>query len=1088
MLLFVLLPQGIPHMIAPVRTGLTALFFASLAVLPGCDCKGGGGVSNSIGELGVIWVDAEGAEHVNRDAEYDFGSAFIGDRIGKKLKIRNLGAGSLRLVSLERVEGAPVTIGDLAQDNSAFDVHFVPETEVAAVSDVEFDMFFTPRAGKDATLASETFVAKLLLSAAGTRAEDATASILLRGGGEAGACQLPKELDFGPVPVGETFSLNIPLRNPGSFEAQGFVGNFSGPDAASFGAMPSGAVKVGAGETSQVKITFKPTEQRDYTATIRVKGVGECPEGEVVVKGSGTTDVLSWTPPEIDYRYVSLFVEAPGYVTFTNRSNVPITLTEVVTSKPTDFAYKPPMGNPSPTTFTVAGGGQSKLMVVCRPSSLGQKTATLTFKTGLSRPAMGTVNLKCFGGGPQIKVTPRPALSFGKVGYFPGQTVPVVRRISIANVGTQANPPDVLANLHLGQVTGAGVGQPPLVKLDKFNSNTASDEFQIGNPVGYDSAKGIEAIAGRNVIDLPIKLIPKSLGLKEAELTIYSNDPVEPAIVVKLQADAQQLPPCTVSVTPGQLNFGLVTPPTFTELPVTIKNTSQMAGEICHISSLDLSPGTDSAYSIVGGPIATKELQPQESMNVVVRVSPQGAVPTGIVSLTGALVFNVSSATMPQYTVPLTTAVGPTCVSVAPDVLDFGTVKKDCNSSTKTFNIYNVCNTPVALKSFTMLAAAGEPAGGPNCPGAAACPEFHLVSTPAIPTSGLVLPVGGMPIPFQAKYRPINFGADSGAIAIDVIQSGQSVRYLVTLNGNGDATGLQTDTFVQDLKPKADILMVVDDSGSMQDKQQSMATNFQSFIQYAVAAGVDWQIGVTTTNDQDCFPGFPCGAYLHGVLAGDANNPKILTPMTPMVEQKFSAKVKVGLNGGIETGFACALKALTPPLITGQNYGLLRPDANLAIVVVTDAGDQSPQPYAYYKNRFLNIKGFNRANMFTFNVIGPFFPSEPPGCTYDPDFDGTTYGQMAADTNGVKDEICTPDWATKLKNISKTAFGYRTTFFLNSEPDLSGGKMLEVKLNGVAVPPADWSYDAATNSVAFGANKAPGAGQTLTVTYLTLCK
>ena len=431
---------------------------------------------------------------------------------------------------------------------------------------------------------------------------------------------------------------------------------------------------------------------------------------------------------------------------------------------------------------------------------------------------MGTVNLKCFGGGTKITVTPRPTLSFGRVGFFPGQTQPVVRRISIANNGTQPNPPDIRGNLHLGQVTSAGLGQPPLIRLVPLNANTAADEFQIGNPVGYDSSKGIEAIAGRNVIDLPVKLIAKSLGVTEAELTLYSNDPVEPAITVKLTADAQELPPCTVSVTPGQLNFGLVTPPTYKELPVAIKNLSQTAGETCYLSSLDLAPGTDSAYSIIGGPIDSKELQPQEILNVVVRVSPQGTVPAGVTPVTGTLVFNVSSPTMPQHAVPLSTAVGPACLAVAPDVLDFGTVKKDCNSSTKTFNIYNVCNSPVVLRSFTVLAAAGEPAGGPNCPGTAPCPEFHLVSTPAVPTTGLNLPPGGAPVPFQAKYHPINFGPDSGAISIDVVQSGQSVQYLVSLSGNGDATGMQTDTFVQDLKPKADILMVVDDSCSMDDK------------------------------------------------------------------------------------------------------------------------------------------------------------------------------------------------------------------------------------------------------------------------------
>ena len=153
----------------------------------------------------------------------------------------------------------------------------------------------------------------------------------------------------------------------------------------------------------------------------------------------------------------------------------------------------------------------------------------------------------------------------------------------------------------------------------------------------------------------------------------------------------------------------------------------------------------------------------------------------------------------------------------------------------------------MTINGFSMQAAGGQPPGGPNCPGAAPCPEFRLVSTPNIPGGGLVISPGGMaPVTFQAKYGPIDVGSDSGAVAIDAIQNGQSITYLVGLQGRGDTTGVQVDTYTQDIQPRADILLVVDDSCSMGDKQAALASNFNSFIQYAVAANVDYQIGVTT--------------------------------------------------------------------------------------------------------------------------------------------------------------------------------------------------------------------------------------------------
>jgi hypothetical protein len=249
---------------------------------------------------------------------------------------------------------------------------------------------------------------------------------------------------------------------------------------------------------------------------------------------------------------------------------------------------------------------------------------------------------------------------------------------------------------------------------------------------------------------------------------------------------------------------------------------------------------------------------------------------------------------------------------------------------------------------------------------------------------------------------------------------------------------------------------------------------------------------VTTSDDDAPYPPYYPGGQ-HGELQGDTTNPKVLTPTTVDVSNKFKQKVNVGTNGGTEAPLVCATKALTPPLITSTNAGFLRYDANLAVVVVSDAADQSPDPVSYYYNRMMNVKGFNRASMFTFNVIGPFASVAPSGCTYDdtsPD-DGR-YAYLVGQTSGVKEEICSSNWSQKLQDLGKTAFGFRTVFYLNSTPDLTGGKTLEVKIDGVVVPAVSagktqWSYDPVANAVKFDATTTPGAGKTLTVTYFTAC-
>ena len=1069
------------------RLSLVFALSALAITTGGCNCRGTT-VESSYGDLGVVWRDAANVELVNRDAVYDFGTAFAGEKVTKKLIIRNAGKGPLTLIALEKVDGSSITIGADVKTDAAFEVKFVPDSEVASTAELEIDMFFTPRGGKD-------YFVKLLLTSGGTLPDESTATILLQGKGEGGACATPDELDFGPVPLGDRFELPVVVKNPHSINGLAVIGEVTGVDAVNFDVAPKGDVAIPAMSSATIKVGFAPTQKRDYFATVKMKGPGECEPADVKLKGTGVDDVLTWTPVALDYGYVSPGIEAPREVIFTNLSKVPIVLTQVVTSMPTDFLYKDPSGTGG-STFTIPGEGVPTAMtVVCKPSSLGPRSANLTFQTPLSKQPSGVVSLKCYGGGPRIKVIPRPLLGFGKVAFYAGAPIPVTRKLTVLNVGTKPPNGDVQGNLFLGKVVGGMAGQIPLVTIKPLNATTAIDEIDLGIPSTYDTTKGLEAVAGKNLADLSITLTPKSAGVKDAELTIHSNDSAEPDVKIHITADAQSLPPCNLQVTPaGSVNFGLVAPPAFKELPVTITNLGQNPGDLCYLSGIEIASGSNPAYSLVGGAIDSKELQPMQSFQVVVRVAPPGPVSQNLTTYTGALTFNVNSPTKPVVSVPLTTSVGPTCLVIAPDDLDFGAVKPGCSSASRTFSAYNTCASNITITGFKVQAPAGQPAGGPNCPGTAYCPEFILVSTPSIPAGGIILVPGSTPITFQAKYRAIDVGADNGAISVEAIQAGQNVAYLVNLRGRGDLNGLQTDTFMQDVQPKADILLTVDDSCSMQDKQNNLSNNFGAFIAYAAGAGVDYQLGVTTTDDDPPFcPGFglPCSSGWQGKLIGDANNPKILTPTTvangKTVDALFKDKVKVGTNGGTESGLSTSLKALTAPLISNENAGFLRYDANLAVVIVSDAGDQSAQPLSYFTNRFQNIKGFNRAHMFTFNVIGPLLSSAPSGCTYDDYTNSATYQQMSSQTNGVLSEICTSNWSQKLQDLGKTAFGFRTVFYLTSAPDLSGGKMLDVKVNGVAVPAGDYMYDSAINAVKFDPLKTPGSGKTLSITYFTAC-
>jgi hypothetical protein len=1077
------------------------VFLTATLAATGCKCNSAQ-IGQTNGEINVIWRNFEGARITNRDATFDFGLGLSGKRKNLTMTLRNTGSGKLTLSKLERTEGDEVAIGArgavVPTSTSSFEAEF--ETLVLQPSEQqEFTLTFTPSGLKG------NYFAQLLLSTEGTRFEDSTAVITLLGRGEQGSCELPDVIDFGKTTIGETLSASAKFQNPTSLEGVGATGVIQGGDAAVFGySAPSapGDVTVPPMSSTDVVFTFSPTEMRSYEATVVLRGAGECPDKTVILRGQGSTETLTWTPTSIAYGYVNPGSETLREVVFVNPASVPITLTQVNSTNTADFYHAPPTGTDAQVFVVAPNSVPTAMKIACNPSALGPRTGSLTFSTGLRANPTGTISLTCTGGGPRIKVTPRPTLSFGRVGYFPGNTAfSVQRKINVQNVGTRPPMPDPTANLYLGQVLMGQAGQLPLFEL-AAEAGTADDEFTLALGSAYNPANGLQAIAGQNFVDIVVTLKPQSIGMKKAKLTLFSNDPSEPIIEVNLAADVQQLPPCSFVISPSNANFGLVTPGTVKELPITITNNSVTPGEVCYLSGIELGAGSDLAYSIVGGNIVEKELQPQESFQVVVRVAPTGATPTTLQTLTGQLVFNSTAAAQPQVSVPLRTSVGPSCLTVTPDPMDFGTVRVGCSSASRTFNVYNTCSTNVTLTRFSLQAAGGQPAGGANCSGTNACPEFFITQSPNIPTAGLTLvPGGGAMVTFQARYRPIDVGGDSGAVAIDALQNGQSITYLVGLQGRGDTTGVQVDTYTQDLRPKADILLVADDSCSMQDKQMALAANFNSFIQYAVAANVDYQIGVTSTTETTptCSPG-PFGQSIctHGSIAyggrlaqDGPTGLKFVKPTTPMVSTVFSRLVNVGTNGAAtEAALATAVLALTPPILSSDNAGFLRSDANLAVVVVSDATDQSSQPVSYYQNLLVNVKGFQRLSYFTFSAITPRLRTPPSQCSYD-DVNGSNsarYDPVVQYTSGVADEICNSNWSTALQNLGRTAFGFRTQFYLNNAPDQSMGQIV-VKVNGVVIPPGPntWTFDAATNSVKFSPAATPPPGVPLDIQYTQAC-
>ncbi len=148
-----------------------------------------------------------------------------------------------------------------------------------------------------------------------------------------------------------------------------------------------------------------------------------------------------------------------------------------------------------------------------------------------------------------------------------------------------------------------------------------------------------------------------------------------------------------------------------------------------------------------------------------------------------------------------------------------------------------------------------------------------------------------------------------------------------------------------------DVLFVIDNSGSMEEEQDNLVANFPQFVSVLDASGLDYRIGVTTTGrDYSWTVSSPIGGGLP--MSQDGDNGKLLkkSSMTrrwlekadPDVAATFSSLANVGTDGpGIEMPLGAIRDAFEDRIADGTNVDFHRPDALLAVVILTDEEDCS---------------------------------------------------------------------------------------------------------------------------------------------------
>jgi hypothetical protein len=360
------------------------------------------------------------------------------------------------------------------------------------------------------------------------------------------------------------------------------------------------------------------------------------------------------------------------------------------------------------------------------------------------------------------------------------------------------------------------------------------------------------------------------------------------------------------------------------------------------------------------------------------------------------------------------------------------------------------------------------------------------------------IPAGGM-LEVAIRFRPPDAAFHSATLLVDNDATCPArgapgcAPATASLLGQGATSGQVTDTFQEPARPAVDLLMVVDNSGSMADKQAQVASNAALFLSIAQSENADYQLAVIGNEIQhsdvaDTNAVFAGDPIVPGVLFG---HPGIIRPgdVDPVAELTRNARIGTCCSDAQEAGLEAARLALTLPLVgdPAANAGLVRPDARLEIVEISDEDDQSPMGSTqFYADFFRSLKPVPSMVGYAAVVGEPAQPGSAgcsgPGGTALP---GTRYIDVADRMGGIWRSICAGGWGTIARDLALEAFSPRLDFPLSSPCNPA---TLTVTVNGVpAAQGTRWVYDAAHGMIHFLSGGEPPPGATIVAQYQTVC-
>lgn len=391
-------------------------------------------------------------------------------------------------------------------------------------------------------------------------------------------------------------------------------------------------------------------------------------------------------------------------------------------------------------------------------------------------------------------------------------------------------------------------------------------------------------------------------------------------------------------------------------------------------------------------------------------------------------------------------------IDISPSEYDFGTLYVGCDSS-QPLTIANIGTADLVVDAFNWSTASND------------------LSFDALEQVNGSLPWTIAPnqsVDVFVDYAPLDELSDASFLTVSS-NDPYLPEALVTQDGLGEIFAENTDYFEQPTQGSTDIIFAVDRSCSMSEDVANVTNNFGAFIGTLTAMDADFHVAATV-GDSGCVNGPPMfidssfsvsDAQSTIVSMIDINNNVV--PYASNTERAFVL---------FELFLQEAVDISGNPDPNGCNYGVIRREAKLALVGVSDEPEQSPNSYSHYVSLFQGLKG--NPDDVVIHAIGGDYPS---GCGNNSAYTGMYEASVA--TGGLFLSLCATDWGAQLQALAEGSAQDLTSFELTQWPV---PETITVRVDGQTTT-IGWSYNPTDNAIDFDTDYVPEGGSQVEVDY-----